>query len=124
MIHRSGTGSRSTEVHVLSAASEYKTFVLSKWTGLHETTAATDFALAANRDLFVIHRSGTGSRSTEVQVLSAASEYKSFVLSTGTVLEETNDVFSFAVSPSRELFVVKNRNTGSNSTEVHIIDLP
>jgi hypothetical protein len=122
-IMKSGTGSRTTEVHVLSAAGNYKSFVLQTKTGLHETGTTTEFALAANRDLFAIMKSGTGTRSTEVHVLSAASSYKSFIFQSGTVLAETDSGFSFAVTSTRKLFAVKKQNTGSKSTEVHIVDL-
>lgn len=123
-IKKSNTGTRSTEVHVLSAASGYRQFVLQTGTALHETDATFEFALAGNRDLFAIKKSRTGTNSTEVHVLSAASGYRQFVLQTGTVLHETGSNFTFDVTAARDLFAIKKSATGTGSTEVHIVNLP
>jgi Astacin (Peptidase family M12A) len=123
-IKKSGTGSNSTEVHILSAASNYQSYSLQTGSVLHETDTTFEFALAPNRDLFAIKKSNTGTRLTEVHVLSSASNYQQYILQTGTVLHQTDDSFTFDVTTSRDLFAIKKRNTGTNSTEVHIIDLP
>lgn len=125
-IKKSGTGSKSTEIHVLSAASNYQSFVTQTGTPLQETGSdyRYTFKLAANRDVFVIQKYTTGSKTTEVHILSAAAGYKVFSMHTGTVLPETDDSWDFAVTPRRDLFAIKKRNTGSKSTEVHIVDLP
>lgn len=123
-IKKRGTGTNSTEVHVLSAASGYQQFVLQTGTALHETDATFEFALASNRDLVAIKKSNTGTRSTEVHVLSAASGYRQFVLQTGTVLHETGSNFTFDVTAARDLFAIKKSATGTGSTEVHIVNLP
>jgi Astacin (Peptidase family M12A) len=123
-IKKSRTGSNSTEVHILSAASNYQSFSLQTGSVLHETDSTFEFCLASNRDLFAIKKSNTRTVSTEVHVLSSASNYQQYVLQTGTVLHRTNDSFTFDVTTSRDLLAIKKRNTGTNSTEVHIIDLP
>jgi hypothetical protein len=123
-IKKSGTGSNSTEVHVLSAAGNYQAYALQTGTCLHETDSTFAFALANNRDVFAIKKSGTGTGSTEVHVLSEASAYAQFSLQTGTSLHETTGNFEFAITPSRKLFAIKKSATGTNSTEVHIVDLP
>ena len=122
-IKKSATGSSTTEVHVLSAASGYKDFALHTATGLHETPGDTfAFAVAENRDLFAIKKSATGSSTTEVHVLSAASGYKDFALHTATGLHETpGDTFAFAVAENRDLFAIKKSATGSSTTEVHVL---
>ena len=47
--------------------------------------------------------------------------YKRFLLQTGTALHDMDDTFAFAVAPNRDLFAIKKSNTGTNSTEVHIL---
>ncbi len=115
------TGSSSTEVHVLSASSNYQDFVLQTGTALHETDGMFEFVLAPNRDLVAIKKRNTGSSSTEVHVLSASSNYQDFVLQTGTALHETDGMFEFVLAPNRDLVAIKKGNTGSNSTEVHVL---
>lgn len=117
-------GQSSTEVHILSAASNYQQFALQTGTALHKTNAdAWNFALAPNRDVFAIKKQGSETTSTEVHVLSAASNYQQFALQTGTVLHPTQENWAFAVTPDRNLFGIKKMGTGTKSTEVHIIDL-
>jgi len=123
VIKRRATGTNSTEVHVLSVSSNYQQFSLQTGTALHETDATFDFALAANGDLFAVKKQHTGTASTEVHVLSAGSGYRQFVLQTGTALHETDATFAFDVTSNRDLFAVKKANTGTHTTEVHIVDL-
>ena len=92
-------------------------------TALHETDESFEFALAANRDLFIIKKSNTGSHSTEVHVLSAQSKYQQFILQTGTALHETDTTFKFMLAVNNDLFVIKKSNTGTHSTEIHILVL-
>ena len=47
--------------------------------------------------------------------------YQRFLLQTGTALHDMDDTFAFAVAPNRDLFAIKKSNTGTNSTEVHIL---
>ena len=117
-------GQSSTEVHILSAASNYQQFSLHTGTALHKTSADTwDFALASNRDVFAIKKQGGASASTEVHVLSVQTNYQQFALQTGTVLHPTQENWAFAVTPERNLFGIKKMATGTKSTEVHIVDL-
>jgi hypothetical protein len=117
-------GQSSTEVHILSATSNYQQFSLQTGTALHKTDGdAWDFALAPNRDVFAINKQGGGTISTEVHVLSAASNYQQFALQTGTLLPPTQENWAFAVTPERNLFGIKKLGTGTKSTEVHILDL-
>jgi hypothetical protein len=123
VIQKNNTGTHSTEIHVLSASSNYQQFVLQTGTALHETDITFEFAIAQNRDLFAIKKSGTESCSTEVHVLSASSNYQQFSLQTGTALHETDHAFAFGITHARELFAIKKRNTGTHSTEIHIATL-
>ncbi|MEM9454335.1 MAG: DUF4114 domain-containing protein [Myxococcota bacterium] len=120
-IKKSATGSGTTEVHVLSAASGYQNFSLNTGTAMGQTGSNVEFALASNRDLFAIVKSGTGSGTTEVHVLSAASGYQNFSLSTATGLHQTGNNFEFAVASNRDLFAIKKSATGSGTTEVHVL---
>ncbi|WP_438040517.1 hypothetical protein [Sorangium sp. So ce128] len=124
VIKKQATGTNSTEVHVLSAASNYQQFSLQTGTRLHPTDDNWAFALAANRDVFAIKKEGGGTNTTEVHVLAAASNYQQFTLQTGTVLHPTGSNFAFAIAAQRDLFAIKKNATGTNSTEVHIVDLP
>jgi hypothetical protein len=118
---KSNTGSQSTEVHVLSAASGYQAWALQTGTALHETDGRFAFALAPNRDVVAIKKSGTGTGSTEIHVLSAASNYSQFSLQTGTALHETDDTFDFLIAPNNDLIAIKKSGTGTGTTEIHIL---
>ncbi|MCA1640862.1 MAG: hypothetical protein LC785_02530 [Acidobacteria bacterium] len=120
-IKKSGTDSGSTEIHVLSAASGYQQFSLHTGTALHETDVTFEFRIASNRDVFAIKKSGTDSGSTEIHVLSAASEYQQFSLHTGTALHETDVTFEFGIASNRDVFAIKKSGTGSGSTETHVL---
>ena len=131
-IKKSGTGSNSTEVHVLSGASGFKSFTTQTGSGLHETsTEQFDFALTdwngdGTLDLVAIKKNGTGTKSTEVHILSGASNFQDFILQTGTALHETDDTFAFAMNKwdtdsKPDLFAIKKSKTGTNSTEVHVL---
>ena len=99
-------------------------FLLQTGTALQETDETVTFTLASNNDLFAILKSNTGSNSTEVHVLSAASNYQEFIFQTGTVLQQTDVTFEFALTGNRDLFALMKSNTGTHTTEVHIVDLP
>jgi hypothetical protein len=73
-----------------------------------------------------VKRSNTSKNSTEVHVLSGASNYRDFILHSGTALHRTDGTFTFAVADwtrdgRPDLVAVKKRNTGTKSTEVHIM---
>ena len=130
-IKKSNTGSNSTEVHILSGASGFQQFIVQTGTALHETDAMFEFAMAdwdrdGIPDLVAIKKSNTGSNSTEVHILSGASGFQQFIVQTGTALHETDAMFEFAMADwdrdgIPELVAIKKSNTGSNSTEVHIL---
>ncbi len=55
-----------------------------------------------------------------------ASNFQRFVLQTGTALHETDATFDFGLADwnrdgAPDLVTVKKSNTGTNSTEVHIL---
>lgn len=120
-IAKYGTGSHTTEVHVISAASGYSQYSLQTGTALHETDGAWEFELANNGDLFAIKKSGGGSGATEVHVLSAASGYQEFALHAATAFGPTDANFDFLVAPNRDLYAVIKARTGTTSTELHVL---
>jgi hypothetical protein len=130
-IKKSNTGSRSTEVHILSGSSNFSRFILQTGTGLHETGENFDFQLGDwNRDgitdLIAIKKNQTGTRSTEVHILSGHASFSNFILQTGTALHETDSNFVFDSSDwdqdgYADLFAIKKSATGTGRTEVHVV---
>ncbi|APR87770.1 Integrin-like repeats domain fused to lysozyme, LYCV glycosyl hydrolase [Minicystis rosea] len=91
-----GTGTKSTEVHILDGASNYKNWLLHTGTPLGQTSAANwSFSVAdvnadGTPDLMAITQyPTTGTKSTEVHVLSGAGNFQSWLVHTGTPLEPT-----------------------------------
>ena len=119
-ICKKNTGSRTTEVHILSGRDNFQSFLLHTGTKLHETDDNWDFGLCG-RNLCCIPKSGTGSRSTEIHILNGDNCFQNFLLQTGTKLHETGKDFAFYVYGS-ELFAI-SKNGGSNSTEVHCLSI-
>jgi hypothetical protein len=124
-------GTNSTEVHILSGSSNYQQFILQTGTGLHQTGSNFDFGLADwNRDgiadLIAVKKNQTGTNSTEVHILSGSSNFRNFILHTGTALHETGSNFAFVLDDwdrdgFADLFAVKKSQTGTRSTEVHVV---
>merc|ERR1711916_143358 len=119
----SGTGSGSTEIHVLDAADGYSSFNLQTGTGLHECDRDS-FALRVgpNRDVYCIKKNGTGSGSSEVHILSAESGYADFSLQTGSALHETDSSGDFLVDQGTgDVVFFKKSGCDSDSTEIHVL---
>ena len=121
-IKKSKTGTNKTEVHILSAIHNYQQYSLEKGTILNETGANWTFALADNNDLIGIMKSDTVSKMTEVHILDHSTNYQSYKLEHATTLHEVGDNFSFLISKNLELFAIKENNTGTATTEVHIMN--
>jgi len=125
-------GVSSTEVHILSGASNFQVWLLHAATPLEKTSynwrfEVGDYNRDGTPDLYGIKMYLTGTNSLEVHVLSGASNFGSWLLNTGTPLAETIvGYWSFAVSDwsldvnrAPDLWVVKQ--SGATSTEVHIL---
>ncbi|HEY9833129.1 MAG TPA: DUF4347 domain-containing protein [Stenomitos sp.] len=131
-IKKSDTGSGQTEVHIMDAASNYQTWVAQTATVLHETDNTWDFVAGDyNRDgvtdILGIKKSNTGSGKTEVHIMNGATNYKTWLFQTGTALEQTGDNFDFQAGDYNrdgllDLFCIKKSETGSRTTEVHVLD--
>lgn len=117
-IKKNTTGTKSTEVHILTSSSGYKTFKLTTGTPLPETDDNYDFLLAPNNDLVAIKKFGTGTRKTEVHILSAASNYQQFILQTGTVLPETNKDYIFLMDAERNLYAINRKGVSSTTIQI------
>lgn len=130
-IKENATGTGSTEVHILSGASNYQQFILHTGTPQPETGDDHDHIVADwNRDgypdLIIIKKYNTGTGSTEVHILSGASNFQQFILHTGTPQEETGINYDFATGDwdrdgYPDLFIIKKYGTGTGMTEVHIL---
>jgi Cu/Zn superoxide dismutase len=130
-IKRRGTPNDRVEVHVLTAASNFQTFLLHAATPLGATADTTgDFTMAdvdrdGRPDLVFIKRRTTGTSTIEVHVVSAASNFQTFIQHTGTALPDVEDVngdFTMADidrDGRPDLGFFKNANTGTGTVEVH-----
>ena len=131
-ISKKNTGSNSTEVHILDGSTNFKTFLFQTGTPLHETEENWKFLLGdynknGKLDLYCIKKSNTESNSTEVHILNGNDNFQSFLLQTGTALHETGDNWEFLLgdynqNKKLDLYCIKKYNTGTNSTEVHVLD--
>lgn len=131
-IKKSGTGTNSTEVHILDGSTNYQTWLMQTGTALHETGdnftfANGDYNRDGRLDLFAFAKSSTRTNSTEVHVLDGSTNYQTWLLQTGTILHETGNNFVFDVGDVNsdgllDIFSIKKSSTGTNSTEVHVLD--
>lgn len=130
-IQKSGDATNKTRVHILSGSSGYQRWIEQPRTLLHETNHNWDFVIGdfnvdGYPDLVAIAKSNTGTNSTEVHILSGRSKYLNWLYEVGTALDETDNTWAFAMDDYNldgypDLFAIKKSNTGSNSTEVHIM---
>lgn len=129
------TASGKVEVHVLSAASGYQSFLLHVATAQPQLPvgASVDVALGSynrdgQQDLYVIPWANTGSAKVEVHVLTAASTYQAFAVHVATALPTSSIAagewqFLVGDAPGQgDLFAVHAAgSTGSGRTEVHVL---
>ncbi|KAA1242808.1 hypothetical protein [Aquimarina sp. RZ0] len=77
------------------------------------------------RDLVAVRTKNTGTRSTEIHILDGKSGYSRFLLQTGTAMPELHSHFEIHIGKSRKegllLYVILRKNTGTHSTEFHVI---
>ena len=100
-IKQSGTGTGTTEIHVLDGANGFRNWIFQDRSALGVTDERFDFISGDfNRDgiwdIAAIEKRGTNSGTTEVRILNGASNFANFILHTGTVLHETADNYTFA----------------------------
>ncbi len=122
IVLKHGTGSLALEVHVLTAASNYRAWGLRISTNMGEIGHEADVSIAPNRDLVIARKFSTGSGMVELYILAAATAYQSYVLQAATALVAVDISWTFLMSiPNRDLIGIKRGSTGTRSTEVHLI---
>lgn len=132
-IKRSNTGSGMVEVHVLSAASGYRDFVLHAATSLpaNDPSAFTFVvgSLGGDRrsNLFAIKTARTTSGRTEVHVLGEVGDYRYWVLHSTTALPTVDaTAWTFLVGDRfgmGDLIGVLRSGTSTGRTEVHAMSV-
>ena len=125
------TGSNTVEVHVLSEASNYATWVLHSPSALAQASSSSwQFLVggsAGSGDLIGISHTATASGRTEVHALTRASGYSAFTIHTATPLAYTLDSqFAYTLGDHDadgipDIYAVEMNNTGSGQTEVHVL---
>lgn len=121
-------GGSTTEVHILNGADNYSSFLLNAASALEKTTSVDfDFALGdynsdGKLDLWAIKKTAV---TTEVHILNGSTQFKSWMYQSTTVLEPTNDNWSFHVADwnkdgKMDLVCIAMR--GAVGTEVHVLD--
>lgn len=131
---KNSTGSGSTEVHILNGANNFQSAIIDIVTPIGcFPDANTKFLLNTNKpsncqpDLVWVFKNNTGTASTEIHVLSGSSSYQSFIKELGTIIPETDDTWDFVLADHnldnyQDFVGIKKQNTGTLSTEVHILN--
>jgi hypothetical protein len=137
-IKKKNTKRNTIEVHILDGNDNFQSYLLRTTTPLNETGDNWQFLLGdynqnKKLDLYCIKKNDTWTNSTEVYILDGNNDFKKFVRITEnetkikTALHETGDNFQFLLGDynnngTLDLYCIKKSNTGTNSTEVHILD--
>lgn len=117
-------GSNATEITILTSESDYQEVGLQTGTRIQTTDASWDFAVARNRDLIAIKKQRSTRLSHEIHILSAESRYQEYVLQTSLDLCVSATDAVFTVMHGDALAAVKKKDTLTQSTEVHMIEMP
>jgi hypothetical protein len=134
-LKHSNTGTGKLEVHILSGASNYQTFLVETGTPITQADAAANFNFAVGDyngdgkpDLYCLKHSNTGTGKLEVHILSGASNYQTFLVETGTPITQADAAanFNFAVGDFNrdgvpDLYCLKRTNTGTQKLETHVL---
>jgi predicted nuclease of predicted toxin-antitoxin system len=127
-IKTANCGTNSVEVHVASAASQYKSRILETGTTFAMETDGTwlmyDFDNDGIPDLVFIKTANCGTNTVEVHVASGASNYQKRILETGTTFAMETDgtwlLADFDHDGIPDLVFIKTANCATNSVEVHV----
>lgn len=130
-VHERGTASGHVEVHALSAASGYRSWILHTATPLAAVPRGTfEFTVGSldgdhRSDLFAVALNGTASGTVEVHALNDASGYNTWVLHSASALAAARaDQWQFRVGDRGgrgDLVGIRHSTTGSGKTEVHVL---
>lgn len=114
---------RTAASHFTTGPSFSTGFTLTAATISQWWVLAGDYDRDGRADLYLLRMSATGTRSTEVHVLSAASRFRTYVMHTGTALHETTKQgFAFAIAdPDQDgrSDVIAIKLAGASGTEIH-----
>jgi hypothetical protein len=135
-IDKEGDGTNSTELHILSGADGYQSWLLHTGTPLHKTGLTNEWAFGLadyngdrKPDLYTVDKEGDGTNSTELHILSGADGYQSWLLHTGTPLHKTGltgewvfGIADYNGDGKPDLYTIDKEGDGTNSTEVHILN--
>ncbi|QSZ34658.1 hypothetical protein DSL72_007512 [Monilinia vaccinii-corymbosi] len=125
-IKTQNTPSGYVEIHIASGASTYKTRTVEVVTTFANEQDGQwniyDYDGDGKPDLVFIKTSNTGTGTDELFVASAASNYQTRLISTGTTFAVENNGFwqLGPYSANGDLIYIKNVNTGTGTTEVHV----
>lgn len=131
-----GAASGKCEVSILSGASNYMTFTRKAQGTLNATPPNGSIEMMTGdidgdgkTDLYFLGRVETNSGGTEIHVMDGAMNYGRFLLAVRTGFEYTGTdrMWSFRVGDFNgdkkpDLYGIASRNTGTNTTEVHVVD--
>ena len=131
-IKKKDTGTNRTEVHVLDGKNRFQSFLLQTGTALEPSDGVFSFAVGDyNRDgtldLYAIKMKDTDSKRTEVHVLDGKTGFRTFLLHAAVPIEISYDIFHFELGDYNadgypDIFAIKMRKTASNRTEIHVLD--
>ncbi|OPZ90375.1 MAG: Caspase domain protein [Firmicutes bacterium ADurb.Bin419] len=111
-----------TKGNAFAISGDFQAFNLQTPTAIHETDSTFKFLLDANKNLFAIKKSNTGTNRTEVHILTAASGYQKFGLQAQTALPETYSNYDFMLDPyTNDLYAVQKSGHSSKNTVIHVI---
>ena len=106
-------------------------FTFHSGTCLHKTGDNFEFLVGdynhnGKPDIYCIKKKGTGAGKTEIHILNGANNYQNYLLQIATVLHETDNNWQFCLGDYNrdgflDLYCIAKRNTGSHSTELHIL---
>lgn len=131
-IKKQNTDTNYTEIHVLSGANEYKSSLLKTRTILKGDYANCKFELGdynndGKIDLYAIKKQNIDSNFIEIHILSGASNYRSSLLKTETILDEAYSNYEFQLGDYNndgkvDLYALKTDNIHDELTQVHILN--
>jgi hypothetical protein len=129
------TGTGFTEVHIFDGATSYTTALVHASSPLYEITwccgsnrfEVMDWNNDGYLDVVFIATGATGTGSTEFHVLDGSTNFSNWMLHTGSAIQDDFGNFDYKFADWNrdgwiDAFAIKKSLTGSNSTEVHILD--
>ena len=127
-IKTSNTDTAKAEVHIASAASNFQTRILETGTTFPPSTDGTwlmlDYDGDGVPDLVFIKTSNTDTAKAEVHIASAASDFQTRILETGTTFPPSTDgtwlMVDYDGDHIPDLVFIKTSNTDTAKAEVHI----